>query len=156
MSESDVREMRAKLTHALKMLDAAHAAKTAADHLSERAREMGGGIPGFGGSGSQRAAAQVRGAYGSADRAHAAADERIALWTGKIASLERRIAEKERVRLTRDDLVGATHIRVGRSWRKVSKLNVKSVSVETGYSWTDRIAFDQVLEARTIHAEVKP
>jgi hypothetical protein len=147
-------EMRAKLRYAQDRLADAQEAKARADRLSEQAREMGGGIPGFGGSGSQRAARAVSGAQGRAFAAHIEADERITLWTGKIASLEHRIAEAERVLFTSADLTGATHVRNGIGWHRIVKINEKSVTVETPYSWTDRIPMDQVREFRTIPAAV--
>lgn len=147
---SDVDEMKAKLAVARKWLEAAHAAKETAEKMTVSAREMGGGIPGFGGSGNQRAAQQVRGAYERSDRAHREADERIELWAGKIRSLERRIAEAERVRFTADDLKDATHVKDSISWRKVVRVSAKSVTVETGYSWTDRIPIENIREHRTV------
>lgn len=149
----DVEQMEAKLRYARAMLLRADAAKDHAEGLSAAASELGGGIPGFGGSGSQRAAQTVRGAHSRADRAHREADERVALWTGKIRSLERRIAEATRVRFTADDLKGATHVRTIGSWRKVVRVSAKSVTVETPYSWTDRIPIEQVLEFRIIRPE---
>lgn len=143
-----VEEMKAKLEYARKRLDAAQQAKASADALSQQARELGGGIPGFGGSGSQRAAATVRGAHARADRAHREADERIEKWTHRVRSLERRIAEAERVHFTRDDAVDAVFIHDGISWRKVVKVNAKTVSVETGYSWVDRVPFAKIRRIR--------
>jgi hypothetical protein len=52
------------------------------------------------------------------------------------------------VRLTREDIVGATWVRDSTSWREVVRVNAKSVSVESGYSWTDRLEFDRILEVR--------
>lgn len=120
-----------------------------ADAAHESAREMGGGIPGFGGSGSQRAANQVRSAFASADRKWREATEKLEYYTQKARGYERRIAERDRKRLERSDIVGATHIRIGRFWYKVARVNAKSVSVETGYSWVDRYTFDKVLEVRS-------
>ncbi|WP_417510618.1 hypothetical protein [Microbacterium sp.] len=141
-------EMRAKLSYSRDRLEAAQQAKAEAEKLSASAREIGGGIPGFGGSGSQRAAATVRGAYSRADRAHREADERIAKWTHRVKSLERRLAETQRVRFTREDVVGAEFIHDGTSWRQVRKVNAKTVSVETGYSWVDRVPFDKIRSVR--------
>lgn len=141
-----VDEMRSKLNYATAMLERANAAKTAANALSEQAHEMGGGIPGFGGSGSQRAASQVRSAHERAHRAHNEADERIALWHHKVKSLQRRIAEAERVRFTAADLKAAKFVRAGGSWREVVRVSAKSVTVTTGYSWTDRIQIDQITD----------
>ncbi|MCC2030644.1 hypothetical protein [Microbacterium allomyrinae] len=145
-----VDEMRAKLAYSRRRLEAANEAKAHAETLSASAREMGGAIPGFGGSGNQRAARQMRGAYGRADAAHKDADERIEKWKYRIRSLERRIAGHERVRFTAADLKGVTHVRTSTTWRKVVRVNAKSVTVATPYSWTDRIAIDQVREHRTV------
>lgn len=121
-----------------------------ADMKAERAHEMGGGILGFGGSGNQRAAQQVRSAWSSADRAWREATEKLEYYTDKAKGYERRIAERDRTRLTRDDIAGATHVRISRSWHKVVRVNQTTVSVDSGYSWVDRYTFDKVLEARTI------
>jgi hypothetical protein len=122
----------------------------AANAKNARANEMGGGIPGFGGSGNQRAAQQVRAAFSSADKAWREASEKLTYYTDKAAGYERRIAERDRVRLTREDIAGATHVLVSRTWRKVVRVNKTTVSVETGYSWTDRYTFDKVLQVRTL------
>lgn len=121
-----------------------------ADAKAERAHEMGGGIPGFGGSGNQRAARQVRGAWDSADRAWREATDKLEYYTAKAKGYERRIAERDRKRLEHSDIVGATHVRTSTGWRKVVRVNAKSVSVDSGYSWVDRLTFDNVLEARTL------
>lgn len=121
-----------------------------ADRKADRAREMGGGIPGFGGSGNQRAAQQVRSAWGSADRAWREASEKLEYYTGKAKGYERRIAERDRTLLTRDEIAGATHVLISRTWHKVVRVNKTTVSVDSGYSWVDRYTFDKVLAARTI------
>lgn len=59
-----------------------------------------------------------------------------------------RQAEQSRVKYTREDLAGAVIIRTASGWRKVAKVNAKTVSVETGYSWTDRVAFDKITDYR--------
>ncbi|WP_152203623.1 hypothetical protein [Georgenia thermotolerans] len=33
-------------------------------------------------------------------------------------------------------------------WHRVTRVNAKSVSVETGYSWTDRIPHERIIETR--------
>jgi hypothetical protein len=135
-----------RLAYAEEKLTAALAAQQRANKLYDDAHEMGGGIPGFGGSGSQRAAGQVRGALDRAFRAQNDADASVRHWEQKKRSYELRIAERDRVRLTRADLVGATWVRDGAGWHRVARLNAKSVSVESGYSWTDRIEFDRILQ----------
>lgn len=47
-----------------------------------------------------------------------------------------------------DELYRARAIRTEMGWHKVARVNKKSVSVETGHSWTDRIAIDKILEVR--------
>ncbi|NHF62262.1 hypothetical protein [Microcella pacifica] len=54
-------------------------------------------------------------------------------------------AEEGRVPFTRDQIVGADAVKTSTGWRTVRKVNRTTVSVETGFSWTDRIPFDQVL-----------
>lgn len=142
------RSLEEKIEYVEEKLSAAQAAQVRADALGDRAHEMGGGIPGFGGSGNQRAAQQVRAAFGRADRAAREADERVAYWEQKLSAYKRRLAERDRVRFTHEDIKGATWVRVGYGWCKVARVNAKTVSVETGYSWTDRIVFDKVLEVR--------
>lgn len=55
-------------------------------------------------------------------------------------------AEREatRRRYTRDDIAGAGFIHDGHGWRKVVRVNAQTVSVESGYSWVDRIKFKDV------------
>lgn len=59
-----------------------------------------------------------------------------------------REAEAARVRLTAEDVKGAVLVRDSFGWHKVVRVSAKSVTVETGYSWTDRIALGKVLEVR--------
>lgn len=120
----------------------------AVDAKYEQAHEMGGGIPGFGGSGNQRAAHQVRAAFNSADRAYREASEKLEYYTSKLRGYERRIAERDRERFGHEDLEGARYIRTNAGWYKVVRVNAKSVTVESGYSWTDRIEHDRIIEVR--------
>lgn len=140
-------ELKARLVHAQERLDAAQAAMRRADSLADDAHEMGGGIPGFGGSGNQSAARTVRNAHGRAHRAWQEAQERIDRWEHRVKSLQRRIAEQERKRFERADVVGAGFIHDGTSWRKVVRVNQKTVSVVHWQvpEWEpDRIPFDKV------------
>ncbi|TFC59448.1 MULTISPECIES: hypothetical protein [unclassified Cryobacterium] len=70
----------------------------------------------------------------------------------EVARLESAIAaattERFRVLLTRYDLAGAKFIRDEFGWHEVVRVNAVTVSVKTPYSWTDKIPFDRVLEAR--------
>ena len=146
-------QLRAKLATAQEHLEAALTAKQNAERLSATARELGGGIPGFGGSGSQRAARQVQGAQGRAFEAHRDADARIAKWSHRVASLKQRIAELERTTFTAEDLQGVTHVRTRTGWHKVVSVNAKTVTVETPYSWTDRILIETITGHHTIGEE---
>ena len=56
-----------------------------------------------------------------------------------------RQAEAARVRFTAFDLSGATHVRTDVGWHRVVRVNSKSVTVETPYSWTDLIPIERVL-----------
>lgn len=62
--------------------------------------------------------------------------------------LEYERAEATRQRFTREDIAGAFAVRTSAGWHKVARVNAKTVSVETGYSWTDRIEFDKILDYR--------
>lgn len=60
-----------------------------------------------------------------------------------------RAREAARVKLSREDIAGAVLVRSRiHGWRKVRRVNTKSVSVDSGYSWPDNIAFKDVLEVR--------
>ena len=61
------------------------------------------------------------------------------------AEYARRIAPVE---FTPTQLSTAIAIRTSSGWHRVKKVNAKSVTVETGYSWTDRYTLDRVLEVR--------
>jgi hypothetical protein len=54
--------------------------------------------------------------------------------------------EAARVRLTVEDVKGARFVRDSCGWHEVVRVSAKSVTVETGYSWTDRIALEKILE----------
>lgn len=57
-----------------------------------------------------------------------------------------REAETARPKLTAGDVLGAEYVRDQFGWHKVVRVSEKSVTVETPYSWTDRIALTKVLE----------
>ena len=121
---------------------------TGAEARVETAREMGGGIPGFGGSGNQRAARQVRDASLSAYRNYAKVADRVDHYKSKLRYYERQIAERDRPRLAHEDVKGAKAVRTATGWRIVVRVNKTTVSVATGYSWVDRIEFGRILEVR--------
>lgn len=66
----------------------------------------------------------------------------------QVRALERRLKAAERPLLAREDVEGAAFIRTAYGWHKVARINKTTVSVETGYSWTDRYTFDKILEVR--------
>ena len=60
-----------------------------------------------------------------------------------------RQAETDRVKITRDKLEGAVLVRSALyGWRKVRRVNAKTVSVDSGYSWADLIPMDKILDYR--------
>ena len=54
--------------------------------------------------------------------------------------------EAARVRYTRDDLLNAVVVADRSGWHKVLSVNRKTVTVETEYSWTDRIPFGRITD----------
>ena len=83
--------------------------------------------------------------YASYDR-EAAAFAAVAPLEMSVKALQRRIAERDRVRLTRDDILGAQYIRTQFGWSRVIRVNRMSVTIPTAWSWTETIPFDQILE----------
>lgn len=59
-----------------------------------------------------------------------------------------REAEARREKLTAEDVKGSTFVRDSLGWHRVVRVSAKSVTVETPYSWTDRIPLGKILEAR--------
>jgi hypothetical protein len=57
-------------------------------------------------------------------------------------------ARNNAIAFTEDQYKAAKVVRDSHGWHKVAKVNAKSVSVETGYSWTDRIRRDKIIEVR--------
>lgn len=147
---SDIEELKSKLRYALNRLDAANELMATAKRQQDEARELGGGIPGFGGSGSQRAAGMVRSAHERSHQTWKEATERIEKWSDRIKRIEHRMAEVERVKLTDGGSIkDAKFIRASGMWWKVAKVNAKSVTVHyPGASFTERIAIDRVTEWR--------
>jgi hypothetical protein len=89
---------------------------------------------------------------------HRGTDSQLALYTkqaARVAALrfalvaaEAREAEARRVPLTAADIHGARLVRDRIGWHKVIRCSAKSVTVETGHSWTDRIDIGKILEVR--------
>ncbi|WP_375000159.1 hypothetical protein [Aeromicrobium sp. CTD01-1L150] len=67
----------------------------------------------------------------------------------KAARKAAREAEADRPKLTADDVRGHVAVRDEFGWHRIVRVNAKSVTVETPYSWTDRIPLSRVLEARS-------
>lgn len=67
---------------------------------------------------------------------------------------EERAAERARrdapVPFTEGQLRTAAFVRDKHGWHRVVKVNAKSVTVETPWSWTDRIDRSKVLEVRAV------
>lgn len=93
-----------------------------------------------------------RGGIDAAIERHLAEQRRTDATAQKQRRTAAREAEANRVRLTHDDVKDATHVRDAYGWHKVVRVSAKSVTVETGYSWNDRIPIDRIHEARTVPA----
>lgn len=77
-----------------------------------------------------------------------AAQEQAHRLEGKAALARSREAEAARTKLTHEDLKGAKLVRTKYGWHQVVRVNAKTVTVKTPYSWTDTIAHGKILEAR--------
>lgn len=75
------------------------------------------------------------------------AEAQKAEWRALRAEADRRNAP---VPFTSEELKAATHVRTMFGWHRIARVSAKSVSVETGYSWTDRYTLDKILEVRKI------
>ena len=78
----------------------------------------------------------------------AAAFAAVAPLETQVKVLQSRIADRDRVRLTRDDIVGAQFIRTQFGWSRVVRVNKVTVTIPTAWSWTETVAFDKILEVR--------
>jgi len=88
--------------------------------------------------------------FGAGDRT-AEAWKRVRDCESRIATLEQcaKIAKRDAlVPFTVEQLKAATIVRNRHGWHRVARVNAKSVSVETGYSWTDRILLAEIIEVR--------
>jgi hypothetical protein len=72
--------------------------------------------------------------------------EQKAAWDAAVAAA--REAKAARVKLTRDDVVGATHVRIGGLWYPVVRVNQKTVTVRGLWPWDEPVSFHKVEEAR--------
>lgn len=137
-----------RLEAARGVLARAEADLVSADAAVESARDGWGGLVSFGGSGSQSAARKARAASWKASERYRDALRARDEAARRVSGIEARIAERDRVRLTRADVEGTSMVRTRLGWHRVVRVNAKSVTVETGHSWTDRYAFADVLEVR--------
>ncbi len=64
------------------------------------------------------------------------------------AERQRAADELSRQRVTPESLAVATHVRDRFGWHKVVRVNAKSVSVESGYSWVDRLPIGEIIDVR--------
>lgn len=89
--------------------------------------------------------------HASYDR-EAAAYRELAECQREVQALEARIAYAERTKpvpFTPEELAAAKAVRTSTGWHRVVRVNAKSVTVETGYSWTDRHPTNQILEVKS-------
>lgn len=54
------------------------------------------------------------------------------------------------VAFTPEQLKAATIVRTKLGWHNVVRVNAKSVTVSTGFSWNDSYTLDKILEVRTV------
>ncbi|WP_454199548.1 hypothetical protein [Nocardia sp. Marseille-Q1738] len=139
--------LEVKLAAARKHQTKAEADREAADRAEDYLREHAGGL-GYGGSNAHKGANKIHAMSRRNSDRWIEANKRAQYWEREARGYERRIAERDRVRLTRADVVGAAFIRTRYGWHKVVRVNKTTVSCESGYSWTDKYTFDKVLEVR--------
>lgn len=65
------------------------------------------------------------------------------------AAIDAYRAKTAPVPYTPEQLAAALAVRTSTGWHRVVKVNKKSVTVETGYSWTDRHPIDKILEVKS-------
>ena len=80
------------------------------------------------------------------DRQQAERDEHHAAGVARRAA--EREAERARAKFTAADLVDAEFVRDSSGWHRVVRVNAKTITVATAYTWTDRVPIDQVREYR--------
>lgn len=118
------------------------------DALTGRSQSMTPNDPGWlTRSESDRGRARRFNAYRRESEAwHAleAAQEDARIIAHRLATQKRNVP----VPFTEEQYKAAKAVRTKNGWRLVAKVNAKSVSVETGYSWTDRIPREQIIEVR--------
>lgn len=75
-------------------------------------------------------------------------EERIA---GDRAVLDAARAEGRFGRYSKDNVHKDDQVKIRGTWRTVARANPKTVSVTTGYSWTDKYGWEEVREVRCSH-----
>lgn len=69
--------------------------------------------------------------------------------TGRVTKARQALAAAERPGpVDPATIPGAWAVRTGTRWHEVVRVNAKTVTVKTGYSWTDRIPFEKVTAVR--------
>ncbi|MFD7573303.1 hypothetical protein ACFV6U_22675 [Streptomyces sp. NPDC059810] len=88
-------------------------------------------------------------------------------YEGELAVLQERIAGDRAVldaareagtfgRYSKDNVHRDDRVKIRGQWRTVARANGKSVSVTTGYSWTDRYGWEEVKAVSCEHAQDTP
>ncbi|NEB76004.1 DUF3560 domain-containing protein [Streptomyces sp. SID14478] len=67
--------------------------------------------------------------------------------------LEQARADGRFGRYTRENVHKDDPVRIRGEWRQVVRASAKSVSVATGYSWTDRYGYEEITDLRCTHAD---
>ncbi|MGW6416302.1 DUF3560 domain-containing protein [Streptomyces sp. NPDC055055] len=99
--------------------------------------------------------------------AYADSDRLRRQYAGELAVLEERIAGDRAVldaareagtfgRYSKDNVHRDDQVKIRGQWRTVVRANTKSVSVTTGYSWTDRYGWEEVKAVSCEHAQDTP
>lgn len=74
--------------------------------------------------------------------------ERDARWVEARQAAQQAAAERKTY--AREDLIGAVVVRTKLGWYKVVRLNQKTVTVDSGHSWTSVVPFAKILDARSL------
>jgi hypothetical protein len=83
--------------------------------------------------------------------AEAAASRELTEQEALVGRLERQLEQAEadaKAPCDLSSLAPGSYVRDRWGWHRVVRVSKKSVSVETGYTWTDRIALDRLIEIR--------
>lgn len=72
--------------------------------------------------------------------------DQLTYWQGIRAN---QIAEGKATNYTREQINKGDYVRIGGSWHEVARANQKTVSLITGYSWTQKADYAQIRDHRT-------